>query len=146
MNGNAVLEMRRRQAITGGNAPLVFQQGDVALPHGYHWFDGYAEPIVYLLARTLSPIVGNSWVFVHGTAYTMPDELPHDSVSPALAMLLNRIPYIADAATWQRDLNALIKGFLCGLEQLSNLRFYFAYAECVAGISAKTVKTGTAID
>ena len=132
MDGYGVLKVGCGLAVTSDDCPAVGQDAYLPAAHCYHWLDGYAESILYLLAIAAAAIAGHHWVFVHLAANAMTAELSDDSVGVAFTMVLNGVADIAYPASCQCCLDAQIEAFLGGLEQLPDLGGYLADTECVA--------------
>lgn len=145
MHGYGVFEMCRNFAVAGHYAPSVGEHCQLVGSERYHWFDGYAKPVLELFARTLTPVIGHLRVFVHVVADAVTDKFSNDSVTMAFAMLLDGVAYVANAMACDSLPDSFVKGLFGDTEKFAYLWFHLAYTKRVTGITAETIDVGAAV-
>ena len=145
-DGDSMLEMSGRLAIASDDGPLVRHQPYLAVAHGNHGFDGNAHASLKHDPVALFAIIGNRWILMHLTAYTMTCKLTHNTIAQRLDGVLHRPSNIAQMLSGYSLLDSIVKSLFSSFQQLPNVLVDFANAECIARIPVVTVKDGSTID
>ncbi len=77
---------------------------------------------------------------MHLSPYAMAHELPHDTKSVCLTIVLDSIADVAYALAYHSLLDTEIKRLLGVFKQLLQFGRDFSNCECIGGITAKTVE------
>ena len=139
MNGNGVLKVSGRLAVTGYHTPAVLKHGQLMAAHRYHRLNGYAQTVFQLLARALIAIVRHLRVLVHLMSDAVTYKLAHNTISVTLAVLLHCMANVPETVSHNSLLNALVKRLLCYTQELLDLGLDLAHTKCVTRVTAKAV-------
>ena len=97
MDGDGVLKVGTRLAVSGAGGPSVALGNDVLAAHIDHGLDGNRHSVAQQRSCSTSSEVGNLGILVQLAPYPMSAHLAHDTVVVTLAILLDGMGDVTDA-------------------------------------------------